>query len=578
MLAWRNLGEKGAYQYQLSLLSKAAIPKSIVPTRVSYKEITMKNNIKEAAHFLDFLSPTDKAHTFQMFRDSAGEKGKHAKLIHGKFGEVEAQLARLNRNKCGIFFAVNETNGKGRKAANIVRVRAVFLDLDGATLEPVMACPLKPHCVVESSPGKYHVYWLAGDCPLSDFKPIQQALARKFNGDASVCDLPRVMRLPGFYHHKGEPFLTRVLEINEHAPYFVAETIERLKLELTMDASIRQLSPVDINKPLEDGERTQALTRIIGTWIRQVFNNDAILDGLQTWNSRNIPPLPYSKLENTLESIRRSDDEKLSGNFPELYEFNSRYAVVPLGGKTVVMDTVKNNPISFEDFRRFYINRPRVGNQLAANYWLTHPKRRQYEAVDFLPEGANDSTYNLWRGFSCEPKAGNCQLYLDHIRDNICDGDQAVYQYLLDWMAHAVQHPADLPGVAIVLMGRQGTGKGVFVRHFGKLFGKHYKLVTSQEQLLGRFNSLLADSLIVFMDEAFWGGQKEMEGTLKTLITEPDRMVEFKGKDVIPMKNYNRVIMATNSNWAIPAGLEERRFLSHRLVKSVCRTPNIFRQ
>jgi hypothetical protein len=43
----------------------------------------------------------------------------------------------LNREGAGVFVTVNETDLKGRTAKNITSVRAVFVDLDGAPLEPV---------------------------------------------------------------------------------------------------------------------------------------------------------------------------------------------------------------------------------------------------------------------------------------------------------------------------------------------------------------------------------------------------------------------------------------------------------
>jgi hypothetical protein len=46
---------------------------------------------------------------------------------------------------------------------------------------------------------------------LADFKSCQKALAAKFNGDPAVCDLARVMRVPGFWHLKADPFQTRLV-------------------------------------------------------------------------------------------------------------------------------------------------------------------------------------------------------------------------------------------------------------------------------------------------------------------------------------------------------------------------------
>ncbi|MBK7079424.1 MAG: hypothetical protein IPH55_01405 [Betaproteobacteria bacterium] len=118
-----------------------------------------------------------------------------------------------------MFVMVNEGDGvvhEGSKtcrtAANVKQVRALFVDLDGAPLQPVAAAAVPPDIVVNSSPGKYHGYWLGVSCPLDAFTPAQLALAEKFGGDPSVNDLPRVMRLPGFFHQKGEPFMTRIIK------------------------------------------------------------------------------------------------------------------------------------------------------------------------------------------------------------------------------------------------------------------------------------------------------------------------------------------------------------------------------
>ena len=67
-----------------------------------------------------------------------------------------------------------------------------------------------PDIVVESSHGRWHTYWKADDCPLEEFTLRQKQIAAKFGSDPKVVDLPRVMRLPGFLHQKGEPFLTHV--------------------------------------------------------------------------------------------------------------------------------------------------------------------------------------------------------------------------------------------------------------------------------------------------------------------------------------------------------------------------------
>ena len=57
-----------------------------------------------------------------------------------------------------------------------------------------------------------------------------------------------------------------------------------------------------------------------------------------------------------------------------------------------------------------------------------------------------------------------------------------------------------------------------------------------------------------------WGGDKSAEGKLKALITEDILTVELKNIDPFQIKNHTRLIISSNNDWVIPAGLEERRF------------------
>lgn len=150
-------------------------------------------------------------------------------VIQGKYGSISHRLEKKNSAGANICIMVNEGDGKGRKAENVVKVRSLFIDLDGPPMEPA-AMLLKPHIVVESSPGKYHLYWKVSDCPLDRFTPLQRAIAQQFGGDTSCTDLARVLRVPGFFHQKGEPVLTRLLEVNNHPAYSVEEIVTELGL------------------------------------------------------------------------------------------------------------------------------------------------------------------------------------------------------------------------------------------------------------------------------------------------------------------------------------------------------------
>ncbi len=254
---------------------------------------------------------------------------------------------------------------------------------------------------------------------------------------------------------------------------------------------------------------------------------------------------------------------------------NAQYFTLQSGGQTLIgemrPDPVWRRPTLYlsrvAEVRVWLANRTRYDPETKKNVcilepWLRSPYRRQYTEVVFSPgveppEGA----LNLWQGFAVEPDAGDCSLFLQHVWENVCQQAEDVYHYVIAWMAHAVQFPGTLPGTSLVLRGGMGVGKGVFATEFGALFGAHFRKVSDARHFLGNFNAHLADALVVFADEAFWAGDKAHEGAIKDLITGETRLLERKGKDVIEVRNYTRLIIAGNEDWLVPAGMRERRFL-----------------
>jgi hypothetical protein len=192
----------------------------------------------------------------------------------------------------------------------------------------------------------------------------------------------------------------------------------------------------------------------------------------------------------------------------------------------------------------------------------------------FMPQGDKPGVYNLWRGFNVEPIPGDCSLYIDHIKNEMCGGSEVLFDYVIKWMARAVQNPASPGEVAIVVRGGKGTGKGSFAKHFGRLFGRHYLQIANPSHLVGNFNSHLRDVILLFSDEAFYAGDKKHESVLKMLVTEDSIPIEMKGVDVESYPNFIHLILASNDLHVIRASGDERRYLvlemkeSHKQDKS----------
>lgn len=280
-------------------------------------------------------------------------------------------------------------------------------------------------------------------------------------------------------------------------------------------------------------------------------------------------------------------------NNPEeaLQTLNQRYAFVNVSGKSLIFhESFDHNgqqivePTTITDFKPLYANRfVQVGIKESrkkgeedqpiykplGDWWLTHAERRTYYQVCFDPtKQCPPHFYNLWLGLAVDPALGDCSLYWKHVREVICNDGGDLYAYVRKWMAHAVQKTPTLPETAIVLRGNQGAGKNTFAKWFGKLFhSAHYGELASLNSLVGRFTGHLANKIIIYANEATWGGDKQSEGVLKALITDPEKFVEYKGKDGFFIKNFARVIIASNNDWAVPMGMDDRRFVSCNVSK-----------
>ena len=266
-------------------------------------------------------------------------------------------------------------------------------------------------------------------------------------------------------------------------------------------------------------------------------------------------------------------------NEAEIRKINEEYAVVMIGGKCRILkeifDPIFDRPdvafLSIPDFKNYFANKkvpnPNEGrgqpkNISISKVWLESPLRKEYKGIIFNPGKDIPDYYNLWKGLAVEPQKGTWSFFREHIYRVVSNRNKVIGDWILAWMARIVQDPGgERPGKAIVLKGGQGTGKGLFAREFGKIFGSHFLHISHQNRITGNFNYHLKNALLVFGDEVLWGGDKKSGGPLKSLVTEPSIVVEPKGLESFQIKNHINLILASNNEWVIPADIDDRRFL-----------------
>lgn len=261
---------------------------------------------------------------------------------------------------------------------------------------------------------------------------------------------------------------------------------------------------------------------------------------------------------------------------------NREYAFVIAGGGDHILWETKDHRglpklehLNTQSFHKklasqFLVQGDGKAKQLSA-LWMTSPNRRSFDGLCFMPgKESPPRFYNLWKGFAYDPlppqekpskdSEKSLKDFLDHARENVCRGDGSLYGWLIGYFAHLVQRPWEKPLVALVFRGSKGTGKNALVERVGSLLGNHFILTADKRYLVGNFNGHLENCLFIALDEAFWSGDKQAEGTLKNLITGSSHVIEHKGKEPYAVENCTRVAIIGNEEWLVPATQDERRF------------------
>ena len=226
----------------------------------------MQQEINQAAAFIATL--TGNAETVMDFR-AINENDKSVPAIprRGTLAQHWPELCQWNGQGYGIYVTIAATDGVGREKENVTGFRANYIDLDGIGADQqftnAQAWSILPTMAVQSSPGKWHVYWVTAphnDTALQE--RIQRKLVTKFNADVTVIDAPRIMRLPGTFHCKGDPVLVQCYSMAGMGQ----TVIQAEQLDLTMwDVMPSQAGGTGDRIAVGEGERAPSTQEAVNT-------------------------------------------------------------------------------------------------------------------------------------------------------------------------------------------------------------------------------------------------------------------------------------------------------------------------
>ena len=260
-------------------------------------------------------------------------------------------------------------------------------------------------------------------------------------------------------------------------------------------------------------------------------------------------------------------------------------AIPKTGGK--VLKTARYQFTTVDRARTFYRNQKiesmvegKVVYHNLFDVWLEDRNRKTYEGGAFLPyanklspaitgnkalpEPDENGKLNMFMGMTIEPIKGDCQPLLDHIKGVWCRNDNALYDYVIKWIARMFQYPGEPGHSTLCVQGDQGSGKGIITDILRDAWGPgiHSLVATTQSEITAKFNSSMATAIFVCLNEAVFSGDKSIAGKLKAMITDETLQVEPKFVDSYTAANCMHFIFTSNYDWIAPIELGDRRYVT----------------
>lgn len=188
------------------------------------------------------------------------------------------------------------------------------------------------------------------------------------------------------------------------------------------------------------------------------------------------------------------------------------------------------------------------------------------KALKFYSE--DEQVFSYFRGYDYkqldEVKEELIKPFLNHIHDVIANKNEDVYKYILVWIASVLQKPNFKTGVALVILGNQGTGKNVFTNVICKLMARYAnENVTSIESVVGKFNAILENKKLLVLNElqSIDCNKYLNSDALKSVITDKKININQKNEPERLCENVANFMMVSNNNIPIKIESTDRRYM-----------------
>ena len=162
-------------------------------------------------------------------------------------------------------------------------------------------------------------------------------------------------------------------------------------------------------------------------------------------------------------------------------------------------------------------------------------------------------------------------VYLNHIRENIANENEELYNYILNWISYILQNPGGKTETCLVITGEQGTGKNTFTDVICNLMQRYsVRNLTDISHLVGKFNSVIENNKLIVCNELSSADSnlRMNADSLKSIITEKVSAVESKYMEPRMVENVVNLIILSNHFDPVKVENGDRRYV-------VCNTNEI---
>ena len=199
--------------------------------------------------------------------------------------------------------------------------------------------------------------------------------------------------------------------------------------------------------------------------------------------------------------------------------------------------------------------------------WIKDINKRSYNNFIFDPAMKSDPDlyYNTFDGFACKDwkieESAEITCFHELI-NNLCNDEENVINYILDYLAHMIQKPAEKSGKIIIFRGLEGVGKDSFHLLIEKILGKKYCLNTENfEDIFGKYNIAIKNKIFICLNETNSDDARKYKDSLKAFATAEKTKYADKNVKAVEQHNYSRLFLFTNSATPVNLEMTSRRYV-----------------